>query len=52
MNLILTVILMTLTTAVTAVAASGVPEIDPVSGTSAIAMLIGAILVLRGRRKP
>jgi LPXTG-motif cell wall-anchored protein len=27
------------------------PEISPVSGTAALALLSGAILVIRGRRK-
>jgi hypothetical protein len=32
-------------------ATAAVPEIDPASGASAIALLAGAILVIRGRRK-
>jgi hypothetical protein len=32
-------------------AAVTVPEISPVSGVSAIALLSGALLVIRGRRK-
>jgi hypothetical protein len=31
--------------------ANGVPEIDPGSGASALALLSGALLVIRGRRK-
>lgn len=31
--------------------ASPVPEIDPSSGMAAMALLAGAILVIRGRRK-
>lgn len=31
--------------------ASSVPEIDPASGISALALLSGALLVLRSRRK-
>jgi hypothetical protein len=31
--------------------ASGVPEIDPGSGASALALIAAAILVYRGRRK-
>ena len=27
------------------------PEIDPASGTSALALLAGAVLVIRGRRR-
>ena len=35
-----------------AVAAVGVaPEIDPASASSALALLTGALLVIRGRRK-
>jgi len=29
----------------------GAPEIDPASGASALALLAGALLMLRGRRK-
>ena len=29
--------------------ATGVPEIDPASGASALALLAGAIVVMRGR---
>jgi hypothetical protein len=29
----------------------GVPEIDPASGASAIALIAGALIVIRGRRK-
>jgi len=32
-------------------AVTWVPEIDPGSGISALALLSGAVLVLRGRRK-
>jgi LPXTG-motif cell wall-anchored protein len=32
-------------------AASPVPEIDPASGVSALALLSGALLVFRARRK-
>ena len=32
-------------------ALAAVPEIDPVSGGSALALLAGALLVIRGRRK-
>jgi predicted O-methyltransferase YrrM len=31
--------------------AIGAPEIGPASGVSAIALLAGAVLVIRGRRK-
>jgi len=31
---------------------AAVPEISPASGVSAIALLSGALLVIRGRRKP
>jgi hypothetical protein len=30
---------------------TGVPEIDPAMGTGALALLGGAILVIRGRKK-
>ena len=33
-----------------ALATTGVPEIDPSSGGSALALLSGALLVIRGRR--
>ena len=33
-------------------ATAAVPEIDPASGSSAIALLAGAILMIRGRRRP
>jgi hypothetical protein len=32
-------------------AVAGAPEIDPASGASALALLTGAVLVIRGRRK-
>jgi len=31
--------------------ASPVPEIDPSSGVSAVALLFGALLIIRGRKK-
>ena len=31
--------------------ASPVPEIDPSSGVSAVALLSGALLIIRGRKK-
>lgn len=31
--------------------AVGVPEIDPASGMNALALLTGALLVIRGRRR-
>jgi hypothetical protein len=34
-----------------AIAAEPVPEIDPASASSALALLTGALLVIRGRRK-
>ena len=34
-----------------AMAATTVPEIDPGAGASAVALLAGAILVIRGRRR-
>jgi hypothetical protein len=35
----------------TALTASVVPEIDPATGGSALALIAGAMLVVRGRRK-
>ena len=32
-------------------AAIGVPEIDPASGVNALAILAGALLIIRGRRR-
>ncbi len=32
-------------------AVTAVPEIDPVSGTSALALMAGGLFVVRGRRK-
>lgn len=29
----------------------GIPEIDPASGASALALIAGGLLVIRGRRK-
>ena len=43
--------LLVIGTQIAALAALGTPEIDPASGASAIAMLAGAIVVIRGRRK-
>jgi hypothetical protein len=37
--------------ATTALMAVGVPEIDPATGGSALALVAGALLVMRGRRK-
>ena len=34
-----------------ALAAPPVPEIDPVSGASALALLAGAVVLVRGRRR-
>jgi hypothetical protein len=35
----------------TALMAAPVPEIDPTTAMSAVALLAGAVLVIRGRRK-
>jgi hypothetical protein len=35
----------------TVLMATAVPEIDPSTGTAAVALLAGAMLVIRGRRK-
>jgi LPXTG-motif cell wall-anchored protein len=34
-----------------AIPSTGVPEIDPAMGTGALALLGGAIMVIRGRKK-
>jgi hypothetical protein len=34
-----------------ATAAAAVPEIDPASGVNALALLAGAMLMIRGRRR-
>jgi hypothetical protein len=34
-----------------AMAAPGVPEIDPASGANAVALIAGGLLILRSRRK-
>ena len=31
--------------------AGGTPEIDPASGANAVALLAGALLIIRGRRR-
>ena len=38
-------------TGIAAMAATAVPEVDPASGASALALLAGAIVVIRGRRR-
>jgi hypothetical protein len=38
-------------TAAIALAVGGAPEIDPGSATSALALLAGAALIIRGRRR-
>jgi hypothetical protein len=45
-----TAALLILVTPSLALALPPVPEIDPSSGTTAIALVAGAILILRGRR--
>jgi hypothetical protein len=44
------IILLALGSSVAAMAAT-VPEIDPASGASALSLLAGGILVVRGRKK-
>jgi hypothetical protein len=46
----ITLLLMGLSSAVMALQAT-VPEISPVSAGSAVALIAGAVLVMRGRRK-
>jgi hypothetical protein len=50
MRTVIAVMLLILGTS-TALMATSVPEIDPTSATSAVALLAGAALVIRGRRK-
>ncbi len=45
------ILILTGTTAV-ALAAPAVPEIDPSNCASALALFAGAVLVVRGRRRP
>jgi hypothetical protein len=49
MRIVLAVALFTIGVAGTAF--GSVPEIDPASGASALALLAGALVVMRGRRK-
>jgi hypothetical protein len=35
-----------------AIGVTGTPEIDPASATSALSLLVGGLLVLRGGRRP
>ena len=49
MNKLLSVALLII--GVQAVASASVPEIDPASAGSAIALLAGAALIIRGRRR-
>jgi len=48
MNRIVALVLLGIGSGVAALAA--VPEIDPASGASALALLAGAVVVMRGRR--
>jgi hypothetical protein len=50
-TIIVSVFLMALSTAAMASASSGVPEIDAASGTTAVTLLLGGLLLLRTRRK-
>ena len=50
MRNILAVVLLGIGAAAAAMAAPGLPEIDPASGASAIALLAGTLVVIRGRR--
>ena len=51
MQKLLGVILLLVGTSGAAMASPPTPEISPASGGSAIALLAGALLVVRGRRK-
>jgi len=49
MNKIIVLVLFAIGSGVAATAA--VPEIDPASGASALALLAGAVVLVRGRRR-
>jgi len=51
MRRVLSVLLLVGGCATAAMAAIRVPEIDPASGGSALALLASGLLILRGRRK-
>jgi hypothetical protein len=51
MRKIFTVILLGIGSGVAALAQTQSPEIDPASGASALALLAGTLLVIRGRRR-
>jgi hypothetical protein len=51
MNKIVSLVLLGIGATVAASAAVTVPEIDPASGASAVALLSGVVMVIRGRRK-
>lgn len=48
---IFSVVLFGIGASVAAMAVTTVPEIDPASGASAVALLAGVAVVIRGRRK-
>jgi hypothetical protein len=48
---IVTVMLLVLGTATVSRAGTSVPEIDSTTGAAALALIAGAVLVIRGRRK-
>ena len=51
MKLLLAATLFAIGTASMALCTPGTPEIDPASGASALALLSGALVLMRGRRK-
>jgi hypothetical protein len=51
MRSLLAVLAVTVVATHASFAVTGVPEIDPAMGTGALALLGGAILVIRGRKK-
>jgi len=51
MNKVFALVLLGIGTGFAAMAAPGAPEIDPASGASALALLAGAVVVIRGRRR-
>ncbi len=51
MNKIVALVLFGIGAGVAAMAGPGVPEIDPASGASALALLAGTVVLIRGRRR-
>jgi hypothetical protein len=51
MRLLIGISLLVMGTSAVAMGITAVPEIDPASGGSALALLAGALVIIRGRRK-